>query len=458
MFPINYRHFFVALIGYLVATNIHALKTSEALTDSPQNKQVLTQSAYDHLSHLYRLGAREEAIVNAIGHLQTDPRDVDVRYLLGTFYYQQKNYLKTRQELTQVLQETPSYSDASMVLIHLEMAAGHYQNALAIVNASLLYDPVNPTLLDAKTHTQAAIDYINPPSLLGHEDHVLYPEAPKIKSAQVVKKTIILHAKNHGVPNINQNQKTTPIKTKNEEYLNELGTLQQNYYISDVNSVWNYSTLYYGRETGIGKIFGKINYAERLGYRAIQGEIEAYPKLNKYIYLDIDYAFAHEPNLFPDESYGLEAYVTTKKAFDFSVGAKYNIISFLHQFYIFTVSASKLLDNNQNIVTFRPYFYAPSRGPHSTLYTLNIRHTITDPYFYFGCIIGAGTSPDLANLETVDFILTQNKLINPYINFSLYNDRLAIRLSGLFQNQVFPSFNNRVRNWSGGAMNLAWKF
>ncbi len=463
MLAIKYSCFIAVIFVHSIAVSAHESDTSMSLNAPRQiitppanvSQNLFTNSKYNHLKRLYSLGLHEEARSEAISYLQLYPIDVDVRFLLGTFYYHAKDYLRAQEELIRVLQETPHYSDANLILIHIEMSNGQYQKALSIANEGLIFEPLNSELLKAKAHTQMAINSVQIPYMLGHEKTVAtHHDNSKSKSAHDVKKINTNHV--YGHIETAKNKKNT---SENEEkkYLNEVGINQQNYYISDVNSVWDYSTLYYGRETSLGKIYGKINYANRLGYDAIQGEIEAYPKINKYVYLDIDYAFANEPNLFPNKSYAIEAYVTTEKAFDFSIGGKYNAVDQTHQFSVFTGSLSKYLDNYKNIVTFRPYFFVPGKGPNSTLYTLNIRHIITDPYFYFGCNVGAGTSPDLADLTTVNFLVTQNKIINPYINFPLYNDRLSVKLSFLFQNQLFPSLN-KVRNWSGGTMNLAWKF
>ena len=424
----------------------------QLMTTIPKiNSDFLPESKYEQLKILYAMGLQEEATLEAIRYLQLHPVDVDVRVLLGIFYYRAKNYVAAKNELINALKQTPKYSDASLMLFRIEMFNGEYQSALGIANDGLIFSPENLELKAARVKAISAISSVSPPSLLGYEDQVVYHKPPAFS-----KKTLPNNAKLNSQHQAD-NKKLATKANKEREYFNEIGIIQQNYYISDVSRTWDYSTLYYGRATRLGKVFGKINYANRLGYRAIQGEVEAFPKINKYIYLDVDFAFANEPNLFPNRSYVGEAYVTTKKAFDFSLGAKYNVVDKIHQFYVYTGSLTKFLNKNKNSVTFRPYYFVPVTGQNSTLYTLNLRHTITEPFFYFGCLFGAGTSPDLADLTTVDFLVTQNKIINPYVNFPLYNDRVNVKLSFLYQNQVFKSLN-KVRDWTGGTMSLAWSF
>ena len=76
---------------------------------------------------------------------------------------------------------------------------------------------------------------------------------------------------------------------------------------------------------------------------------------------------------------------------------------------------------------------------------------------YFGIIVGTGTTPDLANLETVDFLVLKNRImVSPYVNFAVLNEQLILNLSFLYQNQVFPS--ERIREWVGGTMGVTWRF
>ncbi len=243
-------------------------------------------------------------------------------------------------------------------------------------------------------------------------------------------------------------------KIEEKKYRNLIGINQQQYYISDVKEVWDYSNVFYGRETPMGIVYGKITYTNRFTKQAVQGEIEAYPRLSKNVYLDLDIAYANKPELFPSQVYGAEAYITIDGAFDFSLGGKYNFVDNRHNFTFYTGSISKGI--NSNVLTFRPYYFVPGVGENSTLYTLNFRHIIRDPYYSVGCIFGLGTSPDLADLQNINFIVVRNKIINPYINFPLFKERLLVNLNAMYQNQIFPL--KRVRNWSGGTVGLTWRF
>lgn len=371
---------------------------------------------YKRVEKLYATGLHSKAIRQALTYLKEHPTDGDVRLMLGRFYFNQKDLSKARKELMIVLQQTPTYIDARLILINVEMSSNHDQEALALAKKGLLLSKHNKELM---------LKIKNIKHTINEKKHI-----KKIKNVAVIKKEV------------------------EKKYLNEIGVYQQQYYISDVKQIWDYSTLYYGRETRMGKVYGKVNYSNRLSNQAEQGEIEAYPQINKNIYLDLDIGFGNNPNLFPNQMYGAEAYVSLKKWFDFSVGGKYNIINSQQHFTMYTGTISKEVHSNR--ILFRPFYFVPGVGKNSTLFLLDIRHTFHDPYYYIGCILGSGTSPDLATLTTINFIVVNNKIINPYIKMPFYNERLIINLSFLYQNQIFPQ--NLVRNWSGGTMGVAWRY
>jgi YaiO family outer membrane protein len=426
----KYRSFFSyrLMLMLILAPQVYAdeLKSFIYPIRANQTVTVISESPYQKYKKAYFEKKDKTTLNQVILYLKEHPADGDVRLLLGQIYFDKKEYEKARQELLTVLQQTPTYVDASIVLINVEMTLTNYSAALKVANAGLKANPGNKNLL---TKRKNIIYSINAKDLKYTAKH---------KSS--AHHTLL----------------ATKISKKNDEkkYLNEIGINQQQYYISDVKKVWDYSTLYYGRETSLGKVYGKLNYANRFATQAVQGEIEAYPRINKYIYLDLDFAYANNPLLFPNLVYGAEAYVAVGKTLDFSLGGKYNRIEELHHFTLYTGSLSKRFKSNS--VTFRPYYFVPGTGQRSTLYILDFRHMISDPYYYIGCQIGAGNSPDLADLETVGFIVLKNKIISPYIKFPLLQDRLIINISGYYQNQIFPQ--GRIRNWSGAAASIAWKF
>lgn len=374
---------------------------------------------YQYLKALYSEKKPEVAIQRAITYLQSNPKDVDVRLVLGLFYFNQKEYIKAQKEVKQVVQQVPKYKDAILILINIDIQLKQFDEAKALAKQGLIYYP---------------------------HDKMLNKKIEDIKNSQ------------HPAPQkhlIQEPQLVTTPKTTEKKYHNEIGLYQQNYYINDVHQVWDYSTLFYGYEGELGKIFGKVNYNERLGFKAAQGEIEAIPRLTKNIYLDLQAAYAKNPYLFPSHVYGGELYVSIPKFFDISGGGKYNYITDRHQYTQYTGSLAKQYEKHR--LSYRANLYYPDAGKTSLLNLIDYRYFIRDPNVFVGVMYGQGTAPDLADLATINFLITDNKIVSPYVNFALFHDRLLVNTSLYFQHQVFNSLDH-VRNWAGGTLRLAWKY
>lgn len=403
------------------------------------------ETPYWQLQRLLAEKKPQLAYQQAQHYLQQNPLDGDVRFALGQIYFNLQQYQAARFTLLQVIQQTPSYWDAWLVLINTDIHLNNLQEALFIADFGLLFNPWQSELWKKRQDLRTLDFNINPPYQFDpfnqevgkkYHDLIYYPKPHQQRITLKTQKSVAAAG-------------PTP-----KPYLNEIGTYQQNYYISDRHQVWDYTTLYYGRHGDLGVIYGKINYANRLRHQAAQAEIEAYPKLNQYIYLDLQIAFANQPMLFPNQLYGGEIYVTIPQKFDFSLGGKYNHVDSLHQFSSFTASIAKRYQQSQ--LTYRPTFYDPSSGKRSLMHQLDCRHYVHEPNFYYGITVAAGSSPDLANLTTVDFLVTHNTIFSPYFNFALFNERLLINASFYYQHQVFDI--PLVRNWVGGTVQLSWKY
>ena len=170
--------------------------------------------------------------------------------------------------------------------------------------------------------------------------------------------------------------------------------------------------------------------------------------------MDLAGALANQPILFPRYNYSGEAFFVLPKLFNVSGGGQFNRIDSIHEYARFTTSIAK--DWKEHTLMFRPYFYNPGKGPRSILYTLNYRYMFLEPYGHWGLILGTGSTPDLADLQTVNFLKLQNKIISPYLNFAMLNDQLNVNISMLYQHQTFPS--QRIRDWWGGTLGLAWRY
>jgi len=375
---------------------------------------------YLPLDSLYKQDERQN-------YLHQHPEDVDIAIIVAKLSLKSRAYTSARNLLLPYLWIYPSYADLYLILISADIAAKKYQEAKAFAQLGLIFAWPAPEL-EKKYQDLFILTQPKP------------KPKPHFSSHEVITKKTPPH------PSL------PPVEP--HKYLNEVGVFQQNYYISDVHQIWDYTSAFYARETSLGKLYGRVNYANRLNREAPQFEAEFFPKLNQYVYLDIGGSLANQPFLFPHYMYQGEAFFVLPQIANLSAGGQFNRIDSIHQYTRFTGSVTKELGDHS--LMFRPYFYIPGRGPASALYTLNYRFIFKDTHNYFGLVLGIGSTPDLADLLTVNFLKLQNKILSPYLNFMALNDRLTVNINLLYQNQVFP--NRRVRDWMGASLGLAWKY
>jgi len=109
-------------------------------------------------------------------------------------------------------------------------------------------------------------------------------------------------------------------------------------------------------------------------------------------------------------------------------------------------------------LSFRPNFYRPLHGSNTLLYTLTLIRTFDSNDTFIRVMGGSGTSPDLANLKTVDFLHVRNNFVTGSVQFPLMNHQLLVQIGGDYQRWVFPQLNNRVRIISGMQLGLSYRF
>lgn len=73
--------------------------------------------------------------------LKEDPADVEVRTLLGKYYYEQRLYDQARYELLGVLDLNRSYVGAKQILVNVEMDSKRYSSAICYINELLEVNP-----------------------------------------------------------------------------------------------------------------------------------------------------------------------------------------------------------------------------------------------------------------------------------------------------------------------------
>lgn len=391
--------------------------------------------SYEDIKSQFDQGNINIAKNMALKYLAETPKDADVRFILARVYNKQQLDNLAIKELLIILESYPKYKDVRLQLINIYFAQQNYIQALPIINEGLVSVPNDEDLLLKKAQ-------------------YYYLTKQYSFAAALLKKIIAANPLN-----LDAEKMLSDIRSSNPQLVigrNQIGIWQGLYKASDQAQLWDFSSLYYTRDVGdYGSITASLNYAARMGFKATQGQLEAYPRLSKYLYLDLLGAYANNPNLFPNYTLGGEAYFSIPSFLDPSMGATYRKITDQQNFMTYTCSLAKML--GPYWLSFRPYYFVPNAGESSILYNITMRRYFNDAGdFYFGISLSSGYSPDLYDLESVNFIVTRNNIGGATLEFPLFAHHLIVDLNGSFQRQAFP--NSLVRNISGGTLGLRYRF
>lgn len=392
---------------------------------------------YEDIRSEFDAGNLAHAKSMAENYLKKYPKDLDARYLLARIYIQEQNLPAAEEQLKTILAADPNYTDARVTLINQQINMNDYVGALNTVNAGLQHDPNNETFLFEKA--------------------VVYYMEGDYHDAKEILKNILAkdpdNTKAQGLYDAITN--TPPLYGRGKS---TIGFLQNLSHDSITGEMWDYSSLYYGYNSDYGYIQANANYADRLGQGDPQAYIEAYPIINKNLYLDLKAGYANNPTLFPDYLFGGEAYVLLPANVSVSLGDTYsNVNSGATYFNSYTGSLSKFFGKNGEYwLSFRPYHFIPNSGPESTLYTGSIRRYFGSPDFFLNLTIGGGHSPDLTDLQTVDFIKVKDNLYNASLQFPIAEHALVALVGINYETLEYPS--GALRELLGGTLGLSYRF
>lgn len=403
------------VLKILLKKNPHDVKAQKMLADLTQaQKPKKPNITLEMINQYFKDNNYTEAENLANTYLKSSPKDTDVIIVLAKIYEKQKKYQLAIQKANEVLSINPLDKDARLFVINQQITLKDYDAALETANKGLELKPNNYDFQYAKAGIYyAAKEYREAAIILKN----LLKTNPKDEKAQKMFADIA---------DINPGDAIGP---------NQFGMSQQLYRVSHNEGVWDYTRIFYSRDTDYGTVATRLNYAGRLQQNGSQEEIEYYPRINKYLYFDLIADYADNLALFPKYAVGGEAYASIPTLFDISGGGKYSNIDITY-FDTYTGSIAKTF--GQYWISFRPYQFEPKAGDISTLYTVSARRYFKTPDFYVGMTLGAGHSPDLANLQTVNFIVINNKLAYLNASIPINNHRTVVELGIGYDRWVFP--------------------
>lgn len=438
-------------------------------TITPSKEKTLT--TYKEMAALRQAGKISLAKEQAINYLKVKPDDVDVRLLLGLIYYQEKQYSAANESAQAVLRKVPSYIDARVLLVNTLLATNNFLEARTILDVGLSKKPNDSQLKELSTKVDNIIKAQKLPKtslIIAVEkcqeikDSYTKPLLDIAKcyfkyrqyylAARIAQDSLAIDSTNKQAKGILSD--TGEPSKKYLAGLNEVGFFSENNWISDLHEVWTYSKYYYTRHTRIGDITPQVNYAQRRGVEGYQEEILLTPILSKRARIELDSAFSSREELFPRYLTRLELYYNIPHFAEISLGECYNDLTFTHYSYT-TGTITK--ETSNFYISLRPYHYVTASSKKSTLFLLNSRLFINkDNDHYIWSTIGYGTSPDLNDLLTVNFITIKNEIYYLGYHFPVCNNKIAFTIAADYQRQVFPT--GRVRRLTGAILGISVRF
>jgi len=375
---------------------------------------------YQDILGCYKSKQYSKSIALAKTYLVKYPDDTDVRNLLGLSYMKQKKHVNAERQFRLILSKNKNNTNARKRLIDTLFAQEKYHEIIIETNQGITDD--------------------------SHKNEWLYEQAKAYYMLDNYKSSIKSLEK---ISDLDKDLEAKKLYDAiNEEthyrYLahNEFGLYNSQIQVRKPNEPWNLTTLYGLRKNDYGAFGGFVKYQHRPNETGYQWGLTAQPLITKTTYLDLAYAYSDEPALFANDFVYAEGYQYLPWALRASLGDGYRKIE---QTYLnaYTGSVAKFIDNYE--IGVRPTHFVPKEGPESTLYKAYItRYGVTNPDRQITLTYADGQSPDLADLQTVNFF----KVDDTFYMLSgqePVNKRLLFQYGLGYERQRFP--NGRIRRY-----------
>ncbi|MBB6612641.1 YaiO family outer membrane beta-barrel protein [Pontibacter sp. Tf4] len=296
--------------------------------------------------------------------LQQDPEYIDARILLGRLYYWNGAADSAIVELKKAYEQMPAYEDATQALADVLYFEKQYDEALHYLAAGLTQHPQSRGLLTRKATVLAG--------------KANYKQAYRLADSLLA-----------GDPNNDQLLALTS-QLREYSYENRIElTYDYTHFDEQFADAWHLAGISYGRQTKIGPITGRVNYANRFASKGWQFEADAYPRLSRTFYTYTSFAYSADLPIFPKVRAGLSLYANLPKAWEVEAGARF--LRFDESIWAYTFSVGKYIQNFW--VNGRTYL---TQGNNSVAnaYSLNTRYYLKGADNYASLIVGWGVSPD----------------------------------------------------------------
>ncbi|WP_242928770.1 YaiO family outer membrane beta-barrel protein [Pontibacter vulgaris] len=227
--------------------------------------------------------------------LQAAPTYTDAVILIGRTYAWESKYDSARTILLPLTNTTPTQAEALQALADVELWSGNPSKSLLYAEKGLQQEPASVAFLLAKARAQRELHQYKEATITLQRILALTPNQPE--ALQLIKQI-------EDAGKYNRLRADYQLTTFNQDIPN-----------------WHLGTLEYSRQTPENNYVARVNVAERFEQQSIQGELEAYPRINEktYAYLNLGIS---DGNLFPEYRAGAEVYRMLPYRLEASVGTR----------------------------------------------------------------------------------------------------------------------------------------
>ena len=210
---------------------------------------------------------------------------------------------------------------------------------------------------------------------------------------------------------------------------------------------WQIISMAYGRQTSFGSVIARVNYANRFAQNGVQGELDAYPRINKTFYSYVSFGYSGNVGIFPKYRAGVSLYANLPHSMEAEAGMRY--LYFSGSTMVYTLQLSKYY--KRFLFGARTYL-TPSQAAISQSYSLSARYYFGGADDYLLVNMGTGISPDDNNQNIVfnsKYMLSSRQASATFNHTFLKRNVFSIG-AGLINREYKPAVKGNQLNVSAG--------
>lgn len=373
-----------------------------------QNRSLSVDEQYEQARNAaFEEGDYDRARELAYDALDRSPNYHGIRIFIASLYAWEGRFDKASEELKSVLEADPENRRALLSIIDIESKAGNSSEALIWASKAKGYFPDDQEFLMKEAGVHFSVEnYFEAESLY----RVLLSSDPSSTEARLALQTVRLKQMKH----------TASLSYRHERF-------------DQIFDPWNFMEFSLSRQTNLGAIIGRVQYANRFATNGVQFNIDAYPVIYSGLYAYISAGFS-DSSIYPGTRFDLSLYKSLPWAMELEGGIRYlKFSSSETEIYTFSLSkywGSYLLTGRTNII--------PYSGDISQSVGLLARRYFGDADTYFGLSGGYGSAP-----SEVQFAEDLNGLTSWSVSAEaqyLLGNRFLIGASGGYDSEEFTNF------------------